>query len=58
MFETIYYIVETINGDYAELKNQNDESAEPKTVARALLPADISEGSRLRYEMLQYFTEE
>ena len=48
------YIVVSINGDYAELKRTDEESAELKTVARALLPPEIEEGTRLRYEMLEY----
>ena len=42
------YIVERIDGDYAMLKE------EEKMVARALLPEEIREGSRLHYELLQY----
>ena len=54
MFETIYYTVQSIDGDYANLVNENDEMAEPKIVARALLPENIREGMRIKYEMLQY----
>lgn len=54
MFEAIYYIVESIDGDYANLKKIDDEAAEPKLVAQALLPAGIYEGCKLKYEMLQY----
>ena len=54
LFETCYYIVEIIDGDYAHLKKEGDESAELKLVARALLPEAIAVGSRLKYEMLQY----
>ena len=32
----------------------NDPSAEEKCVARALLPAEISEGCCVAYEMLEY----
>ncbi|MGN0152772.1 MAG: chorismate--pyruvate lyase [Wujia sp.] len=59
MFETMFYNVVRLDGDYAFLK-QIDESGktipdtEEKCVARALLPADIDEGSRLAYEMLEY----
>ena len=53
MFEKIEYTVERIDGDYAFLKNINHQEAELKCVARALLPEDISEGSRLDYEMLE-----
>ena len=52
---TCTYIVEKIDGDYALLKrtDETDPNAEPKMVARALLPLDITEGSRLLYEYLQ-----
>ena len=54
MFEAIFYVVESIDGDYANLKNEADPNAETKLVARALLPAELAEGSRVKYEMLQY----
>ncbi len=54
LFETCYYTVEVIDGDYAHLKKLDDESAELKLVARALLPEAIVVGSKLKYEMLQY----
>ena len=54
MFETCFYVVEIIDGDYAHLKKLEDESAELKLVARALLPEAIMVGSKLKYEMLPY----
>ena len=48
------YIVTDIDGDYAHLKRTDAESDELKLVARALLPPDISEGTRLLYEWMQY----
>lgn len=50
------YIVEKIDGDYAMLRREDemDLSLEPKMVARALLPPEIGEGTRLFYEYLQY----
>lgn len=48
------YIVERIDGDYAYLKDIENPGAEPVFVARALLPLEIMEGTKLRYEMLQY----
>ena len=54
MFETIYYRVVSIDGDYANLQKIDAPQEEPKLVARALLPAEIMEGSILKYEMLQY----
>ncbi len=53
--ETWYYVVDSIDGDYANLKRTDIESDELKLVARALLPADIEEGSKLKYELMQYF---
>jgi hypothetical protein len=55
--ETFYYVVVSIEGDYANLKRTDIESDDLKLVARALLPAEIVEGSRLKYEMMQYTME-
>ena len=52
--ETKYYIVVSIEGDYANLKRTDVESNDLKLVARALLPAEINEGSQLKYEMMEY----
>lgn len=52
--ETMYYEVVSIDGDYANLRRTDVQSDELKLTARALLPGDIVEGSRLKYEMLQY----
>ena len=54
MFERVEYTVERIDGDYAYLKNESELDEELKCVARALLPEEISEGTRLAYEMFQY----
>lgn len=54
MFSTMYYEVIRIDGDYAHLKRTDEEECELKFVARALLPDGIGEGSRLKYELLQY----
>lgn len=51
---TRIYVVNRIDGDYAYLLQEDAESAEEKCVARALLPAEIAEGSKLLYECLQY----
>ena len=51
--ETKYYIVARIDGDYAWL-NRTDAEEEPLFIARALLPEEIDEGTKLKYEMLQY----
>lgn len=52
--ETWYYEVVKIDGDYAHLKRTDIESDDCKLVARALLPAEIMEGSQLKYELMQY----
>ena len=52
--ETWYYEVVSIDGDYANLKRTDIESDDIKLVARALLPAKITEGTRLKYELMQY----
>ncbi len=51
---TIEYTVSVIDGDYAYLKNDYDDSAELKCVARALLPPEVNVGTRLRYEKFEY----
>ena len=54
---TCIYVVEKIDGDYAELRRVDalkHDPEETKTVARALLPGDIMEGNKLLYENLQY----
>ncbi len=52
--ETWYYEVISIDGDYANLKRTDIESNDIKLVARTMLPDSISEGSKLKYEFLQY----
>ena len=46
MFETLYYEVVSIDGDYANLKRTDIDSADLKLVARALLPTEITVGSK------------
>lgn len=54
------YVVVDIDGDYAHLRRVDEaakegpESEELKLVARALLPPEIAEGTRLLYEWMQY----
>ena len=48
------YMVEQIDGDYAYLRRVDEPDGELKLVARALLPMEITEGSRLHYELMQY----
>lgn len=52
--ETWYYEVVSIDGDYANLKRIDIELDDLKLVARALLPAEIMVGSKLKYELMQY----
>ena len=53
-FETMIFQVESFDGDYANLKRIDKESEDLKLVARALLPSEIVEGSKLKYELMQY----
>ena len=52
--ETRYYAVARLDGDYAWLRRTDKPEDELLIVARALLPAEIDEGTNLKYEMLQY----
>lgn len=54
LMNTFRYEVVSIDGDYANLKRIDVESDEVKLVARALLPPEIMEGTKLLYEMMQY----
>ncbi len=56
--ETMYFEVVSIDGDYANLKRTDAPSDDLRVVARALLPEEINEGSRLRYERFEYMLEE
>ena len=48
------HVVVSIEGDYANLRRTDIESDELKLVARALLPPEITEGTRLLYEWMEY----
>ncbi len=48
------YVVEQIDGDYVKLCRVDEVETELKLVARALLPEEIAEGTRLKYEMFEY----
>ena len=52
--QTWYYEVADIDGDYAHLRRTDIVSDDLKLVARALLPPEITEGSKLKYELMQY----
>lgn len=51
---TFTYQVVSIEGDYANLRIIDGDSDDLKLVARALLPPEIMEGTKLLYEMLEY----
>lgn len=51
---TFTYQVVSIEGDYANLRRIDGDSDDLKLVARALLPPEIMEGTKLLYEMLEY----
>ncbi|MBQ8846865.1 MAG: chorismate--pyruvate lyase [Lachnospiraceae bacterium] len=52
--ETYYYVVDSIDGDYANLKRTDIDTDDVKLVARALLPEGIDVGTKLKYEMFEY----
>ena len=51
---TFQYQVESIDGDYANLRRIDTDEEEYKLVARALLPPEITEGTKLLYEFMEY----
>lgn len=53
-FGPIEYVVARIDGDYAYLQQEENPQEELKCVARALLPLELAEGTRLHYEMMEY----
>ena len=52
--DTWFYEVVNIDGDYVNLRRTDQASDELKLVARALLPPEIREGTRLLYEWMSY----
>lgn len=48
------YRVASIDGDYANLERIDAPEEGYKLVARALLPPEIKEGTKLLYEMMEY----
>lgn len=48
------YIVERIDGEYAQLRRTDITESDLKLVARALLPPEIAEGTSLKYELFEY----
>ena len=49
-----FYEVVSLDGDYANLKRTDIESDDLKLVARALHPPETAEGTKLKYEWMQY----
>lgn len=48
------YVVARIDGDYAVLRRTDNDTHDEILVARALLPEEVDEGSKLLYEAFQY----
>ena len=48
------YIVESIEGDYANLRRIDIESEDLLFIAMALLPEGVDIGTKLHYEMFEY----
>ena len=51
------FVVIRLDGDYALLQRIDQQEEEPTPVARALLPEDLFEGARLRWEAFTYTLE-
>ena len=51
--ETKYFVVSRIDGDYAWLTCTSAQE-EPYFIARALLPMEADEGSRLKFENFRF----
>lgn len=51
--ETKYYVLTSIDGDYAWLTCTSAQE-EPYFIARALLPMEADEGSKLKFENFQF----
>lgn len=54
MMEPIPYIVEKIDGDYAILRRTDLPDADTVLMARALLPEEITDGTKLIMENFCY----
>lgn len=48
------YIISKIEGEYAYLHDVSGQCAEDLFIAMALLPENVTVGTKLHYEMLQY----
>lgn len=49
-----FYVVKRIDGDYAYLERTDEKEDELLIVARALLPEEIDEGTKLKWAFLSY----
>ncbi|MBQ4585388.1 MAG: chorismate--pyruvate lyase [Clostridia bacterium] len=52
--ETKLYTVTRIEGEYAYLRQDNQECDEELFIAMALLPPEVDIGTRLKYELFEY----
>ena len=52
--ETWFYEVVSIDGDYANLRRTDIESDDLKLCLLYTSPSEILEGSKLKYELMQY----
>ena len=52
-----FYVVERLDGDYAQLRRLDKADAPLKSVAHALLSDDVSEGTKLKFELFQHTVE-
>ncbi len=48
------YVVADISGEYAYLRDVKGECEEDLFIALALLPAGVTVGTKLHYEMFEY----
>ena len=49
-----YYIIEKFDGDYAVLRRTDIESKDTLLIARALIPLECDEGTKLLWENFEY----
>lgn len=54
MMEIKYYTVSKIEGEYAYLREDDQECEEELFIAMALLPPGVDIGTRLKYELFEY----
>ncbi len=54
MLETKQFIVKKIDGDYAVLIRTDKSDDDEFLIARALLPLETDEGTKLLWEKLEY----